>query len=293
MLPPSCDPYNDIFSPYWYDTDTISPCQSQIAQELSKEEVTNLSIAIGLIGKDGIVLATDSRLTAIYSYSQAVITHRDNFTKLWNIADTMGVAGIGNSPLILNQYIQLFQMQIENQGLKTTRFDYRHLVEYFTECIKDDWTKIIQDASSQLLSIRELRKGIYGSFEFIVAGYIGDIPSMKFITTQKRRPIPVVRNIVRNCYYATKGISFIASYWISKIEELLPSMNIQQLKRLVVFLMCESTYFDTIGGDIQMVSIRKDTGVQTITKDELTQLKNDVMKATDESVELLINKLQE
>ncbi len=251
--------------------------------ELHREDSTLMSIAIAIIGKDGIVLATDSCLTSQYPFEDGGTypQHQNDFVKLWNVNNALGIAGVSNYAGYESRIVEIFQQVCKTQT-------YNELIEEFRTCMRDD----ISQSFTLNLTVKEQRdmalKLLKDQVDIILAGYNNGIPQLKHIswnlTTAKELPI---RNICGHYYIA--GVPNIAHYWVRKVEKDLPSMNIRQLKRFITFLIIESTYFKTIKEPIQMLTIEREIGVKSIDNGEIDRMVKEIKTIRDDNFGLLFN----
>jgi 20S proteasome alpha/beta subunit len=238
-----------------------------------------MSIAIALIGTDGIILATDSRRLTILGGQ--IRTHNDNYRKLWAIGTNTAIAGVGNIVGYESQLVEGFQKQVEDT------WDLTQIVERFTEYVRAEWSKATEYTDRQILLATQ------SIIEFIIIGYQDAIPKIKRVYWERTEQIIVPRNIEIQCGYYVAGIPMIAEYRLKQLEAVLPSMNIEKLKRLAFTLVHESTYFDSIGGPVQMAFIQKDVGVKMIPKDELICVERDATKISKSDTESLIKQMMD
>jgi 20S proteasome alpha/beta subunit len=236
-----------------------------------------MSIAIALIGTDGIILATDSRRLTILGGQ--ISTHNDNYRKLWTIGTNTAIAGVGNIVGYESQLVEGFQKQVKDT------WDFTQIVEKFTQYVRAEWSKATEYTNIQiLLSTQSI-------IEFIIIGYQDNIPKIKRVYWERTEQVIVPRNIEVEHGSYVAGIPIIAEYRLKELEAVLPSMNIEKLKRLATGLIRESAYFDSIGGAVQMVSIQKDVGMKIISKDELLCIERDATKISKNNTESLVKKL--
>ena len=236
-----------------------------------------MSIAIALIGKDGIVLATDSRMLTIFGGQ--IRTHKDGYRKLWAIGTNIAIAGVGNIAGYESELVEGFQKQVEDT------WDFAQIVDKFTEYVRAKWSEAIEHIDIQILISTQC------IIEFIIVGYQNDIPKIKRVYWERTEQITVPRNIESERGWHVAGIQMLAEYWLNKLETILPTMSIEKLKKLATMLIHESKYFDAVGGNIQMASIQKDMGVKMTPKDELIRLEEDVTKVASRNTDSLIKRL--
>lgn len=272
-------PNNDLFYPGYYNT------RNQY-NSYNREEST-MSIAVALVGRDGIVLATDSRVVSLAPGEQ-LITYDDNCTKLWNIKD-FGIAVVGNSVGYEGIIIDSFKNNTKNVDITT----YDQLVKEFMKFLRVELKETIKQTKEFLRSVPlELGKLILQNYyDFVLVGYMGGIPQIKHISFDKglitlKYPECTLRN------YYMMGAWSIADYWTKKVSKYLPKMDQSELKMFAAFLVCQSTYFSAIGGHIQMITIQKDRGLQITPKLEVIALEKQAIKLTNSNTKSLISSLK-
>ncbi|MDD5288194.1 MAG: hypothetical protein PHY28_03685 [Dehalococcoidales bacterium] len=264
---------NQFILPNCYDT--INPNETD---NLGRVDTTDMSLIIGLIGKDGIVLASDSRLTTVTSSGNGK-THSDDFIKLWAIGK-IGIAGCGNYAGYETEIVDRFRKSyIENDN-----FD--KLVDTFIECVTIDLSKTL----NSIFMPKENRNPRPPELVFILASYQDGIPTMKYLEWNLAQPIPVIRKSQRGYY--SSGLWTITDYWIKKFKNSIPFMGIESLKKFASFLICESTYFDGVGTPLQMITIQN-IGIKPIPESNLAQLEIDAKRIMDEEVDRLISEFEE
>jgi len=236
-----------------------------------------MSIAIALIGKDSIVLATDSRMLTIFGGQ--IRTHKDGYKKLWAIGTNIAIAGVGNIAGYESELVEGFQKQVEDT------WDFAQTVDRFTEYVRAKWSEAIEHIDIQILL-----NTLY-IIEFIIVGYQDNIPKIKRVYWERTEQIPVPRNIESERGWHVAGIQMLAEYWLNKLETILPTMSIEKLKKLAAMLVHESKYFDAIGGNIQMASVQRGIGVKMTPKDELVRLEEDAARFFGRNIDSLIKKL--
>jgi 20S proteasome alpha/beta subunit len=243
--------------------------------EYDREDMTDMSIAIGLIGKDGMVLATDSCLISLIpSPEGAVLTRNNNAKKLWCISDVMGVACASRIYGWETTIIERFE-KIKNS------LTYGELTRELADCVTEEINNAKLSKSAEI-------KGKL--MEFLIMGYDNSIPKINLIHWKDDEQIAPLGTISQNSY--SIGFPMIADYWLKKIDPYLPSMGIQELKKLASFLIYESQYFYTVLCPIEMVTIQKNEGIKLILEPELHRLETDSMTFLNDNVGLLLRNLQ-
>ena len=234
---------------------------------------TSMSIAISLKGKDGMILATDSRIAAQTPLGTAR-THVDGVVKLWAINNKLCIASVGNIAGYEARIVDIFKRKLLDREIKDTGFN--QLVEGFAECLKEDWDKWTKGV--------DLRSAVSYYVEFVLAGYDqqGQQTIERIFWDYEQRIFAA--KLIMRYWYAT-GIPFVVEYWMKKLENYLPSATDQALKKIGSFLISESAIeFDGIGGAIQMALIKKDVGLQLIGKEETETLLKHIESKTESNL---------
>jgi hypothetical protein len=236
-----------------------------------------MSIAVYLCGKDGIVLATDSRLMS-QPVSGGQRTAIDDETKLWNIGNNVGIASVSNIVGYEIRLIHKFQRQSMDKTL-----DFEQVADEFATFVTSDWIEQTKHISPELF----LAFPHSYLMNFLLAGYTASgIPTMRRILCDVKQQVFTPRE--KDKTYDIEGIPELAQYWMGKLKDNLSSSNLAILKRLAVFLISESSkFYLEVGGPIQMLTIQRDTGVQWITSKEIDSLKEDLDKTMPKIRQLL------
>lgn len=267
---------------------------SMSAKKFFMEGKTYMSIVLALIGQDSIILSADSIVGSVASVAGVGRTHRDNPVNLWAIGDNMAMAVVGDIAGYEARIANLVQSKIQNDELPND--DMNTLSERFTEFFKADWIKWIDEKQLEHFG------RYYNLVEFVLASYKHDgSPIVKHIFWDNTQLV-LAPKLIETSYLIT-GVPFTAAYWIKRtaarwMKRLdlidLHVMSARLLKCLATFLITQSAKrHDEIGGDIQMMVIRKNTPVERVAKIEIDQLKEEIGQATIKNVNLLFKKLRE
>jgi 20S proteasome alpha/beta subunit len=256
----------------------IGTCDNSIKGRIE----STMSIVVGLKSQDGIVLATDSRVTSQSPEGTGRI-HHDNVKKLWKVGDNMAVAAIGNIGGYQDRIISLMQNAIQHDKAEQASFSY--LSDKFGECVMGDWIKWTSH-----IELSVLMSPLYW-FCFILAGYDQSAkPTMSLINWNGSQQICAPR-LIQMPYYIAAVDYTIAEYWMKEIETYLPTAKDKMLIRIAAFLISESSILhDEIGGTIQMMLIKKDS-LREVTKSELdTTLEHIDKEGKSNLIQMLIER---
>jgi 20S proteasome alpha/beta subunit len=263
---------SELFQGSWW----CNGLYGKILSESYERRSLEMSIAACLSNKQGIVLATDSRITQQASDGSGR-TYDDNATKLWSVKNTIGIAAVGNVAGYEGQLLKSFQEQ--NKDVQ----DFGQWVKGFTDYVREEWAKATQPIHPQLL----LHHQYY--VEFVLVGYQNEMPTIKNIFWDNTRQVIIVRDIDRGYYVA--GVWTIADYWTKKFSKFFPTMTIRDLESVATLLVCESTYYDSVGGDIHILTVQRDKGIEWIPDEEISRLKKTALQSMNKSADFLIKKL--
>lgn len=253
-------------------------CYHANNQECIPREESAMSIGVAIVGKDGIVLATDSKLTS-KNMDGTQPTSKNTSTKLWHFENAIGIAGASNHAGYEVRIAELFDKYHKEKK-------YPELVEEFRGILSNDFQKAFVLNPINKIAYEYIKNP--ASIAFIMAGYDIDKPQIKYMllkTNQTEFPIRTT-----NLNYYVIGEPLIADYWLSSFSKSIPKMKIQQLKYLAVFAICESTYFDSVGLPIQMITIKND-GIQVIQQNEINQIVKTIKMSLSDFNKIIINKI--
>jgi 20S proteasome alpha/beta subunit len=222
-----------------------------------KEGKIDMSVAMGLIGIDGIVLATDSRLTM----QEGNITyHEDTSQKLWKLTNEIGLMSTGyNSGYrhFLVDYCNAITLPELNKNIDTLKssgklpidykLNYLELVNHFAMAIREHVKPFVESYDALRLA---------GGMDFILAGYDKEEAKI-FSIDVYNRATPFVPNICGRYYFS--GVKEIGLYWKRKLNLERYNFPITFLKKLAVMIILETIKtHDMIGEPVQLAIIDKD-----------------------------------
>jgi len=212
---------------------------------------SDMSIAIGLIGTDGIVLATDSRLSR---QEGGATYHEDNSQKLWALTETIGLMSTGyNSGYrhFLVDYIQeIILPQVRQEIIKTQKRDmsFIEVVDYCSQTIKEHVARYTK--------YYDVLKAA-GGMDFILAGY--DINTPKLFSIDVYNVItPFVPS--ESYRYCVSGVKDIGIHWIQTIGfNGMAPQPIEFLQKLAVTIILETAKVnDMVAEPIQLAIVDKE-----------------------------------
>jgi 20S proteasome alpha/beta subunit len=215
-----------------------------------------MTIALALIGTDGIVMSTDSRSVDI-AESGMDRRHRDDAVKLHKLNKT-GLALLGDADTDYGNYL----IEIYKDKALDKNFNMRDIVGSFSAFVRRD--------AGQYLLMRRLSGT--ASLVFVLAGYnpknepelyriddSGDI----FLFGPKKKQSPQCLGV---------GNEIVQS-WFNRLK--VEQMDTEMLKKLSAFLILEVAHVsDYVNRAIQMYVITQ-SGVQSISQAEISLLKHE------------------
>ncbi len=232
-----------------------------------------MSIALGFVGVDGILLATDSRM--LIGVGERVEFEDNHSQKLWKLSDNIGLTSIGAQHGYRQYLVDICQKKLLDEGTKECDIATFRLLK---DVIKDDFMQQLEKYDSALT--KELLRF---NLAIMIAGYCKDLrPYILNIETYvSSSNIPFILDL--RDLYCVHGISFIPEYWIAKmdiISKLKEGLNIDALKKLAIFLINETKISNShyIGGDIQMATITKEEGFKFIDSREVMGMQSKIEK---------------
>ena len=257
-----------------------------------------MSISIAIAGIDGIVLATDSRVT-VKNENIGMLTYRDVGKKLWVLKKGEIVAGLttvstnrGLQEWLVNHYINEELPSLPNRRSKDSKAEkekpsfaidsFDMLTLHFSNYLKGWINNYVTGMPQQFVS----REGF--TLGFTLAGYDAHHkPQIHFLHSDTSFSPDLKQD------YVVSGIPFVCEYWMLKLWKNLfggersapiPKAKMKTLKRLAVMLIRETAKFNSIavGGKIQMIIIGKDGKLGQIGQREIRQIESHAAKITNE-----------
>ena len=205
-----------------------------------------MSIGLALIGTDGIVLATDSKLVI---NNDGQIEER-NCQKLWIEDNSIGLMNASGDATLAESYRKHFYLH------KATIINWE--TKSFEEKVKI-FSAFVRDEFKLYGGNKSLAKKYDGYLlEFALVGYSGSSPKIAYMYSYDKR-IPFYPRYSH--YYYVLGIHNIAQYWITKFglynSDGMPTQNVNTLKNIAVMIINETSihHKDSVGGKIQMAII--------------------------------------
>jgi 20S proteasome alpha/beta subunit len=219
------------------------------------EGKTNMSIAMGLIGIDGIVLGTDSQSTYLQYNKQT--------QKLWKLTDSIGLMSIG--------YNSDYQHFLIKQLLKMPINDFIVEVENCSDYVRKHVSKFAYPNLSSLRGESQI--------EFIFAGYDSEMKPRIICSDSAKSQTPFSLTECELSYVG--GVDSIAYNWIKKIgyEKRIGCEDLrfpcEFLKKFMVMVLLETFRVSNVCSEpIQMAVVTQQNGYQPITMDEINKIKN-------------------
>lgn len=237
---------------------------------------SKMTLALAFIGKDGIVMATDSAKTYIDNEGKVVRVVISK--KLYPLCGQTGLAVVseqaGQSEWMIRQF---------NANVQAT---YSDTLATFVQRMKEQWSIFTKDMPAVLLRDRS------AEMIFILCGYNqeGNPSIIQSVSTDV--PDIFMPNIFDK--YCIAGLSGEANYWMRKIDD--AHINIEQtsigaLKQLCVFLIKETAERSPflVKEPIQMLTVTKRNGVSVSTDEDIIKLCEDTreLSSVDRIVKML------
>ena len=220
------------------------------------EDKTDMSIAIGLIGTDGIVLGTDSQSTYLQYNKQT--------QKLRKLTDSIGLMSLG--------YNSDYQHFLIKQLLMMP--SVKDFIEEVTIC-SDYIRRHVKTFAYPDLSILKGNSQI----EFVFAGYDSELKPRIISLDSAKSQTPFAPTEYELSYVG--GVDSIAYNWIKRIgyEKRIDCEDLRFpcaiLKKFMVMILLETFRVSNMCSEpIQMAVITQQNGYQPITKDEISEIKN-------------------
>jgi 20S proteasome alpha/beta subunit len=241
--------FNPFNFPYF-----ISPCDTITSEHKGREEST-MSIIMALMGIDGIVLATDSRLTSHWKETSEI---RDDEKKLWVLKSNIGLVYACNDLPFSKWLISKMESEVINLEENAT-LDFVDKIQKVSENINRYYSYYAQSHPMQFM----VDTGGF-DMEFIFAGYSGSKPKIISLSSQAKK----ANFACRSYPYCIAGLPNVANYWMIKFKEHLytkmegediPLQHTSVLRNIAIMIINEVgiSSFEVGVKPIQMVIIKQ------------------------------------
>jgi 20S proteasome alpha/beta subunit len=220
----------------------------------------SMSIAIGFVGIDGVLLATDSRMKV--GGESGVNYPDDNSQKLWELTDNLGLTSVGSQQGYRQFLLEICQRKLKRSGIKNLS---EKAIELLTDTVRDDFMHQLKALGDDLVLAKHL---LSTKLAMMVAGYDdNDKPTILNIQTYvTESDIPFSKDIRRlYCIHSASGVAEDLLVKAKMVNELREGLSLNILKRLAVLLIEETKISNVyVGGKIQMATVTRETGFQFV-----------------------------
>ncbi len=220
-----------------------------------------MTLLVALQGKDGLILAADSRGT--FGDVRGTTAQNDNLEKAHILAPHVGVlaAGAGEIAAII---IDEAQQQIATRRLDGATPVMEHLRE-LTRLKYNDWFPSVAPIPAQGLAAMgqvAVRPGV----EFIVVGYEMDEDRQpRLYHLQSHTDFSPM---LADYGFAVSGVAQYALYLLNRLYQ--PDRDVEELTALAVYVITETATQDgKVGGPVRVMTIRPDEGAQVMDRGEV------------------------
>jgi len=235
-----------------------------------------MTLILCLKGKDGMVLASDSRGT--FGDPRGVTAQNDNMKKLYAVSQYVGVllAGSGELGAMIMEGISDKLRNSNVEGVTPVmNFLRKHLMKQYA-----DWFKgfLIRPVPNSTTPPRPTIMVIVGGYEVDDGGKP---------TVQKIYSLNCHNNFAPLLHDYGFGLSGVAQYALYLLNRLYtPESNVENLLALGAYVITETASQDgKVGGPVQMVKILPDVGCVTLNSEEINRV---VKSNTDRSKKLKV-----
>jgi hypothetical protein len=169
---------------------------------------------------------------------------------------------------------------------------YKDITSNFVEFASQNYRKLIKQATYEIDKHPQMLSPLLREnfMDFILVGYSENIPQIKHISLKDgvyalENPICELHN-----YYYT-GVIEIADYWVKLFANHLYSMDIENLKRLCIFLISQSEHYSAVGGKYQMLVILNDNKLSIIPDYKISDIKNKITTIANTEISSFLNQI--
>jgi len=226
-----------------------------------------MTLALASIGKDGIVMATDSANAIVEDGKVASIVSAKKLYKLGNCA---GLAVMSRQSGVSNWIIRRFEPAMRDKGLNVLQLDFDRLVDEFTSFAKNFSSVYTRDIQVGALRDRHMEMA------FILCGYStqGEASIVQSISTNIPNVFEPDDVPNKRCYLGFRDESI---YWVRKLEEAginLSCLSIATLKYLCSFLVYETADRNPnfVRSPVQMLTISQNGDIVIVPSDEISSI---------------------
>lgn len=233
-----------------------------------------MTLCVCIKGKDGMVLASDSRGT--FGDPRAVTAQNDNMRKLYLVSKYVGdiLAGSGElGAMVMNEISEKIRSS-KIEGVTPIMGEIRKvLIQRYQE-----WF-----AGYQIMPVPGNPNPVRPTLVVLIAGY--DIDSAGKPTIQKIYSLNCHFNfapMLHDYGFAIEGVAQYALYLLNRLYT--PESNVDKLLPLAAYVISETASQDgKVGGPIQTVKITSDGGGVTLSPEDINNI---VSSNTDRSKKL-------
>ncbi|MFC1995201.1 hypothetical protein ACFLVK_02195 [Chloroflexota bacterium] len=247
MLPLDLELFDSRVDPLlYYD---LLHCDKIRLKEVNEHvESLNMSVVVGLIGNNGIVLATDSQRTKR--------NYRIKVTKLWALTPNIGIMTFGYHGGYRQFLINLWKEKkahIDNIGYQS--------VDMFASEVKENIAKYF--GSKSKYKPLEVLKLAGEGFDFVLAGYdVQNNPHIMSVSSMSQ--VPFIPEECTPCHI--DGIKDIGIYWSKKtgVDDMITNhqLSCDFLKKFAVMIILETIVFSDIVCEPIQLAVIDEKGYQ-------------------------------
>jgi len=217
-----------------------------------------VTLALAIRAADGLVLASDSRVTSPRGET------RDTSEKFLQVSRDVGVMTYG---IAAPGYAGITRLVNETKINQYSTFD--QIIESASKVFKsefEEWLNKTQEIPEDVKP--RVRQGS-GSLGFVIAGY-DDVKTKQFRIVSYEAPTFQIQEIVASPIFAAAQWH-IAQYLVEVTYY--PEISVKQLCNLAVFVFLETTTVETtVGGPIQLAIVTKSQGYQRLHDDDIQRI---------------------
>lgn len=217
-----------------------------------------MTLIVGLIAKDGIILASDSRMTSGDPNTSSVQSN-DTVRKIFKITDhcAIGISGSGEIAVTLIEEFQNSIDKLNNQNLTVLKI----AEEFRVLCLSRyaNWFQRLPVDSNRIPDFNVLVCG----YDTDNTGKLNDPKIIRMNSFFQFSPMTITTG------YATLGIPTIANYLLNRLY-LRSEINLKQALTLAAFCIVETKSQDgRVGGNLQAALFSNVESFREITDKEI------------------------
>lgn len=227
-----------------------------------------MSLAIVLVGKESIVVASDNRVSI---QAGGISFTKDNMHKVIKLNDNVVLSSLGNyvgfSNWLQDMFIRLYKDDLDKDTISKVSLK-------FSQFIKHQYDIYSKDVNSNWLTLSE------NIIEYVLVGYTDENTPHIIRLNNIGRQLPFSPELLDEKYYIS-GETSVAYYLLRKLElvKAVDELTEDELKNLSVYIIKETAKANNnVSSSIDMMVINNESGVNEISSSDIDKISIEATK---------------